>query len=55
MVEVPASSALGAPTLKAAIPAAARVESLGASAGERLAPVLVALALLWAGVYWALR
>ena len=30
-------------------------EALGASAFERLAPVLVALLCLWGLVYWALR
>jgi hypothetical protein len=30
-------------------------DALGASAFERLAPVLVALLCLWALVYWALR
>jgi len=55
MVEVPASSALGASTQKTAPAAAGRADSLGASAGARLAPVLALLTLLWGGVFWALR
>jgi hypothetical protein len=54
MSDLPVTAALEKAPSPADSPAAMR-DALGASAFERLAPVLVALLGLWGLVYWALR
>jgi hypothetical protein len=53
MSDLPATAALHRAPSHADSPALG--DALGASAFERLAPVLVALLCLWGLVYWALR
>ena len=54
MSDVPATAALDRAPSHADNPAPMR-DALGASAVERLGPVLAALLCLWGLVYWALR
>ena len=54
MSDLPASAALERASSQSYGPAPLR-DALGASALQRLAPILVALLCLWGLVYWALR